>query len=852
MLRRILFVLVTIPLIVNAQIVSVKNGHFERGGFPYRVNGANMWYAGVIDEERMCRELDTLQYYGINNLRVMASAEGQPKIADGGFVAQTNAGMYSEEVLVRLDRLMVELGKRGMTAVLFLTNAWDWSGGCGTYLNWAGDGEATYQDYGEYCRHMSRFYSNEQAQEMFSAHVRKIVTRVNTITGRPYAEDEALMAWQICNEPRPFSKQTIKDMQLWIAKTAALIKSLDSNHMVSTGSEGRVGCEMLIEEYVDIHKDNNIDYLTIHIWPTMWGWASKNDFAHDLGVAKDMTGKYLDEHISIAKKLNKPIVLEEFGYPRDAALQCKTDCDKTEEQTKSRDSYYRFVYDKCRKIDGLNFWSWGGEAIPSQYLSMWQKGMQLSGDPCHEPQGLFSVYGIDKSTIEIFRKERPSVKNRTFRSKPVEELIERMTRNLPNDTLARIFTACFPNTLDKAIQYVNDEPFVITGDIDAMWLRDSGAQVWPYISLIAQDKNLKNLIKGIINQQLRYLLTDPYANAFRATEGQSEWANDYTNMSPMVHERKWELDSPCYVLRLIYGYWENSKDNLLIKSDLFINALEKVLDIFKEQQRIDGNNKTTYKFGRKTHAMHDTTSNYGYGHPIKPNGMIASMFRPSDDCCLFPFLVPSNFMAQDVLKKTASMMREVWNIEGQIIMPESGEVKLHEYLIATAETMADEIGNALKEHAIVQHAEFGNVYAYEVDGFGSHLLQDDANVPSLLSLPYLVSNDIYDEEVYQNTRRMILSKNNPYYFEGKDGCGIGSQHTSLDNIWPMSLIMQALTSKDKTEIEKCLHILVNTTANTYLMHESFNKDNANQYTREWFAWANTLFGELILKIFDRK
>lgn len=434
---------------------------------------------------------------------------------------------------------------------------------------------------------------------------------------------------------------------------------------------------------------------------------------------------------------------------------------------------------------------------------------------------------------------------RKFTSEAIDQIVAEMQTVLRNDTLSWMFTQCFPNTLNTAVDYCVgedglDDTFVITGDIDAMWLRDSGAQVWPYVAYINKDEKLRHLIRGVINRQLKCLNIDPYANAFYRTPGKSEWTSDYTAMTPMLHERKWELDSPCYVLRLIYGYWQQTHDAELISSDLFLDALEKVLAVFVEQQKWDGVQKTSYRFGRKTHAMHDTTSNYGYGHPVKPCGMIASMFRPSDDCTLFQFLIPSNFMAQDVLTKTARMMREVSAGKGTDARMET--------LIRQCEKIASEVQSGLQQHAIVAHPKYGNVYAFEVDGFGSALLQDDANVPSLLSLPYLTDMPV-DDPIYQNTRRMILSDDNPYYFSGKAGAGIGSQHTTLDTIWPMSIIMQAMTSTDEAETQRCVRMLMSTHGGTGFMHESFHKDDDKNFTRSWFAWANTLFGELLIKLY---
>ena len=437
--------------------------------------------------------------------------------------------------------------------------------------------------------------------------------------------------------------------------------------------------------------------------------------------------------------------------------------------------------------------------------------------------------------------ERPLPSERHYTSQAVEDMIVKMRDKLPTPELVHLFTNCFPNNLDKAVVYEMgkdslDDTFILTGDIEAMWLRDSGAQVWPYVALLGNDEPLRHLIRGVINRQLKCLIIDPYANAFNRTPFHGEWQSDETRMTDDLWERKWELDSPCYVFRLVHGYWQKTGDNDLVKSELFLTALDSVLNVFVEQQKWNGQ-MTSYKFMRRTPAMHDTMANYGWGAPVKPCGLISSAFRPSDDCTLFQFLVPSNFMAVDVLRKTSAMLTAV--------SPDKKE------LIARCDEIADQVEDALEDHAIVYTEKYGDVYAFEVDGYGSCVLGDDANVPSLLALPYLTDVVKIDDEIYQNTRRMILSEDNPYYFAGKSGKGIGSQHTGLDCIWPMSIIMRAMTSTDKAEIDECVKMLTTTHADKWCMHESFHKDDPSNFTREWFAWANTLFGELLIKLYDK-
>jgi len=399
--------------------------------------------------------------------------------------------------------------------------------------------------------------------------------------------------------------------------------------------------------------------------------------------------------------------------------------------------------------------------------------------------------------------------------------------------LAWLFENCYPNTLDTTANFSlkdgKPDTFVITGDINAMWLRDSSAQVWPYLPLIKDDPELKQLIKGVINRQANCILIDPYANAFNMGPTGSEWDSDRTTMKPELHERKWEIDSLCYPIRLAYHYWKTSGDSSFF-DDNWQKAGKLIVDTFKVQQRKNGHGP--YHFQRQTEVASDTAPNGGYGNPVKPVGLICSIFRPSDDATIFPFLVPSNYFAVTSLHQLAEMYRVI----GKDIA-----------IANSCEALAVEVHNALEKYATAQHPVYGKVLAYEVDGFGNQLFMDDANVPSLLALPYLGALSLHDP-VYQNTRGMVLSSANPYFFKGKAADGIGGPHVGLNYIWPMSIIMRALTSTDKKEIVQCISWLKNTHAGTGFMHESFNKDDATDFTRKWFAWANTLFGELIIKI----
>ncbi|HBG41173.1 MAG TPA: metal-independent alpha-mannosidase [Porphyromonadaceae bacterium] len=451
-----------------------------------------------------------------------------------------------------------------------------------------------------------------------------------------------------------------------------------------------------------------------------------------------------------------------------------------------------------------------------------------------QPSMVFSSTGAIRQNGGFVSK-RPAAKSRHFTSQSVEKAIQRVSSKIKDPKLKWMFGNCFPNTLDTTVNYSvkNGKPdtFVITGDIEAMWLRDSSAQVWPYVPLTKDDAPLKRLIAGVIRRQTQCILIDPYANAFYADgkAGGGEWMSDKTDMKPELHERKWEIDSLCYPIRLAYHYWKTTGDTSVFDAD-WKRAMALVVKTFKEQQRKDG--LGPYSFLRVTDRALDTVPNDGYGHPVNPVGLIVSTFRPSDDASTFGFLVPSNLFA-------VTSLREVAELSEKVTQDKSFS------LVCTA--LADEVQQAIETYAITTHPKYGRVYAFEVDGFGNTYFMDDANVPSLLALPYLGAVDKNDE-VYQNTRRLVLSGDNPYFFKGTAGEGIGGPHIGYDMIWPMSIIMRAMTSSDDKEIAHCLQMLRDTDGDTGFMHESFHKDNPKKFTRTWFAWVNTLFGELILKL----
>lgn len=430
---------------------------------------------------------------------------------------------------------------------------------------------------------------------------------------------------------------------------------------------------------------------------------------------------------------------------------------------------------------------------------------------------------------------RPPMGERNFTSKAVEKTIANAKAKIKDPKLAWMFENCFPNTLDTTVEVgtKNGKPdtFVITGDIHAMWLRDSSAQVWPYLPLTKEDVELQSLIAGVVNRQTQCVLLDPYANAFNKELVPGEWMSDNTDMKDGLHERKWEVDSLCYTVRLAYNYWKTTDDASVFDSD-WQKAAALIVDTFKVQQRKNG--LGPYKFERETTRQLDTLSNNGYGRPLKPVGLINSSFRPSDDASTYGFLIPSNLFAVVSLRQLAEINKEVTG--------DSAFAK-------NCEELANEVESAIKKYAIVEHPKLGKVYAYEVDGFGNYTFMDDANVPNLLGLPYLDSVKKNDK-IYQNTRKLVWSDDNPYFFKGKVAEGIGGPHIGYDMVWPMSIIMRAMTSTDDKEIAWCIKTLRNTDAETGFMHESFHKDDPSNFTRKWFAWANTLFGELILKLIN--
>lgn len=452
--------------------------------------------------------------------------------------------------------------------------------------------------------------------------------------------------------------------------------------------------------------------------------------------------------------------------------------------------------------------------------------------------GTRKLFAFSASARRDFPTSRPVASQRKFLSEAVEAKITEVKRAIADPELAWLFENCFPNTLDTTVTFgIRDnrpDTLVITGDINAMWLRDSTAQVTPYLPLAPKDRKLKDLIAGVINRQTFCILIDRYANAFSFGAKACPWGvNDKPPLSPELCERKWEIDSLCYPIRLSHSYWKTTGDTSCFHSD-WQQASRLILKTFREQQRMNG--PGPYRFQRTTDNPIDTPPFNGLGNPTRPVGLIHSAFRPSDDACVYPFLIPANLFAVVALKQLAEIFSTVLSDRSF-----AGECR----------ALAQQIAEAVNTYGKARVRRHGLVYAYEVDGIGNELLMDDANVPSLLSLPYLgccAPND----PVYRRTRALILSADNPYFFRGRAGEGIGGPHAGLNMIWPLGIIVRALTSTEDAEILYCLRVLKNTHAETGLMHEAFDREDPKKFTRSWFAWANTIFGELVVKLYEQR
>ena len=402
-------------LSAQTDFVQVKDGHFVRHGEPYYYVGTNFWYGAILgsegqggDRKRLCRELDKMKSLGIDNLRILVGSDGKRGVKTKVEpTLQEAPGVYNDTILAGLDYLLMQMEKRKMVAVLYLNNSWEWSGGYGYYLEQAGLGQAPRPNeagYSAFMQFVSQYASCEKAHQLFYDYVRFIIGRTNRYTHRRYVDDPAIMSWQIGNEPRAFSKEALPAFERWLAEASSLIRSLDSNHLISIGSEGSWGCENDIACYERICADKNVDYCNIHLWPYNWSWARKEHLVEDLGVSCKNTKEYIDAHLSVCARIGKPVVMEEVGYPRDGFSFTPGS------STQGRDGYYQYVFglvaDNAEKggyFAGCNFWGWGGYAQPKH--EQWQVGDDYTGDPAQEAQGLNSVFVKDASTLKVVRSQ---------------------------------------------------------------------------------------------------------------------------------------------------------------------------------------------------------------------------------------------------------------------------------------------------------------------------------------------------------------------------------------------------------------------------------------------------------------
>ena len=440
-----------------------------------------------------------------------------------------------------------------------------------------------------------------------------------------------------------------------------------------------------------------------------------------------------------------------------------------------------------------------------------------------------------KNFVGFENWSRPAPHERSTYVPDVDDYIESLARSIKNSELKRLLVNTFTNTLDTTLYNYEEQglqkSFVITGDIPAMWLRDSTAQVWQYLPLLKVSADIQNIFQGLIRKQSECITLDPYANAFyhKAKYGYHKF--DLTPMKAGVHERKWELDSLCYHLHLCTEYFSQTQDTSIFDL-VWLSGFELILKTFRVQQRKHGHGP--YVFDRITTNRVDTLSNLGYGPRYKATGMIASSFRASDDACVYPFNIPANMYARHVLAHIQPLLSAIGRQD----------------LVNECQALCSDIQIGLDEWAIENSKNLGAYFRFEVDGRGNSLAIDEPNSPNLSSLAYL---GVFpsDDATFVNTARLMNGPSNPWYFSGSIASGVGSPHTGKDMIWPMAMILNMFNQSNTGQIEKSLMELIISSSGTGLLHESFHKDNAQIFTRPWFAWCNSLFSDVVIKLMQR-
>lgn len=450
----------------------------------------------------------------------------------------------------------------------------------------------------------------------------------------------------------------------------------------------------------------------------------------------------------------------------------------------------------------------------------------------------FFAPGVGQLIANSLPAVRPAAGQRRFQSPAVEQAILAFQQQAKNPELGWLFGNCFANALDNNVAPTTrggrPDTFVRLGSLEAMSLRDSTIQVWPYLALVTRDAALRQLVAGVINRQTQCILLDPYANAFYADQTQvGEWQHDRTTVRAGVQEHKWGLDSLCHPIRLGYHYWKITGDEQPFDKQ-WREAIRLTVHTFREQQRQAG--PGPYHFQRPTADALDTQALAGYGYPARPGGLIASAFRPSGAATLLPFHVPGNFFAVASLRQAALMLYDI-----------AHELAGYNELMA----LADEIGVALRQQALFTHPELGPVYAGEVDGYGGRAVFDEATVPSLLSLPYLGARPLNDP-IYQQTRRLSLSPANPFFYQGQAAAGTGSPCTGPGQLWPAGLALRGLTSLDDAEIRACVQALTAAQAGTGYLPQSFQQDDFRRAAHPQSAEANALAGEFLWKVYQER